>query len=100
MARAASPGLMRVFVEGHVPSEVAFADGVMRSSGEMFQRFGLLFLIDTGMSEGVDHSGGGVPHITFQGGERATAICPDGKKTILWDSKAPQDFGRAAACQK
>ena len=87
-------------VEGHVPSEVVFADGVKRNRGEMFQRFGLLFLIDTGMSEGVDDSGGAVLHITYQGGEKATAICPDGKSTLLWDSVSKPDIGRAAACSK
>jgi hypothetical protein len=99
---AAALGVAHI-VEGHVPSEVAFADGVKRNRGEMFQRFGLLFLIDTGMSEGVDDSGGAVLHITFKGGEQASTICPDGKKTILWDgnwSKAKQDFGQAAPCPK
>jgi len=84
--------------QGHVPSEVRFEDGVIRHQGEMFQRFGLLFLIDTGMSEGVDYSGGAVLHITFAGGERATAICPDSSNTLLWDSKTGQDTGRAAPC--
>lgn len=87
-------------VEGHVPSPVTFADGVQRDRGEMFQRFGLLFLIDTGMSEGVDDSGGAVLHITTRGGEQATAICPDGKKTLLWDSRTKQDVGRSAPCAK
>lgn len=85
-------------VEGHVPSAVVFADGVKRNRGEMFQRFGLLFLIDTGMSEGVDDSGGAVLHITYQGGEKATSICPDGKSTLLWDSISKPETGRAAAC--
>jgi hypothetical protein len=87
-------------VEGHVPSPVTFTDGVQRDRGEMFQRFGLLFLIDTGMSEGVNDSGGAVLHIKIRGGEQATAICRDGKKTILWDSRAKQDVGRAAPCAK
>jgi len=87
-------------VEGHVPSPVTFTDGVLRDRGEMFQRFGMLFLIDTGMSEGVNDSGGAVLHLTTRGGERATAICPDGKKTVLWDSKSKQDVGRAAPCAK
>ena len=87
-------------VEGHVPSPVTFTDGVLRDRGEMFQRFGLLFLIDTGMSEGVDDSGGAVLHITTQGGEQATAICPDGRKTLLWDGRTKQDVGRAAACSR
>jgi hypothetical protein len=79
---------------------VAFADGVKRERGEMFQRFGLLFLIDTGMSEGVDDSGGAVLHITTPGGEKAVAICSDGSKTVLWDSATKQDIGRAQACPK
>jgi hypothetical protein len=83
-------------VEGHVPSEVVFADGVKRNVGELFQRFGLLFLIDTGMSEGVDDSGGAVLYVTYQGGEKATAICPDGTRTLLWDSVSKPDTGRAA----
>jgi hypothetical protein len=87
-------------VEGHVPSAVTFRDGVVRKRGEMLQRFGLLFLIDTGMSEGVDDSMGAVLHITLQGGMQARAICPDGKATMLWDSKAPLDTARAAACGK
>lgn len=87
-------------VEGHVPSPVVFSDGVRRDRGEMFQRFGLLFLIDTGMSEGVDDSGGAVLHITTQGGERATAICPDGKKQLLWDGKSGPDVGRALPCRR
>jgi hypothetical protein len=66
----------------------------------MFQRFGLLFLIDTGMSEGVDDSGGAVLHIATKGGESATAICPDGTKTLLWDSRKKQDIGRAAPCTR
>jgi hypothetical protein len=87
-------------VQGHVPSPVAFADGVRRDRGEMFQRFGMLFLIDTGMSESVNDSGGAVLHITSTGGEKATAICPDGKTTLLWDSNTRQDVGRARACAK
>lgn len=82
-------------VEGHVPSEVPFADGVVRKPGEMFQRFGMLFLIDTGMSEGVDNSRGAVLRITSKD---ATAICPDGKQTLVWDAAHNQPLGRAAPC--
>jgi hypothetical protein len=88
-------------VEGHVPSPVVFSDGVTRNRGEMFQRFGLLFLIDTGMSEGVDDSGGAVLYITRGGGEeKAVAICPDGTKSPLWDNHKKQDIGRAAPCSR
>ncbi len=87
-------------VEGHVPSPVAFTDGVKRERGEMFQRFGLLFLIDTGMSEGVDDSDGAVLHITLKGGKRATAVCPDGKSTVIWDAHTKPDMGRAKPCSR
>jgi hypothetical protein len=63
----------------------------------MFQVFGMLFLIDTGMSEGVDHSRGAVLHITSK---NAPAICPDGKRTLLWDVKSEARIGRAAPCGK
>ncbi len=84
-------------VEGHVPSQVKFADGTVREPGEMFQIFGMLFLIDTGMSEGVDDSQGAVLHITS---EDATAICADGKRTLLWDAASDRSVGRAAPCGK
>jgi len=57
----------------------------------------MLFLIDTGMSEGVDESRGAVLHITSKD---ATAICPDGKRTLLWDAKNQPSLGRAAPCGK
>lgn len=88
---------VRHMVEGHVPSRVQFADGSVRESGEMFQRFGLLFLIDTGMSEGVNYSRGAVLHITST---EATAVCPNGKTTVLWDGRHWQDTGRAAPCKE
>jgi hypothetical protein len=93
-ANAAALGVRHI-VEGHVPSQVKFADGTVREPGEMFQIFGMLFLIDTGMSEGVDNSRGGVLHITSRD---ATAICPDGKRTILWDTQNRPGLGRAAPC--
>jgi hypothetical protein len=52
------------------------------------------------MSEGVDDSGDAVLHITHLGGEKAAAICPDGTTTLLWDSGAKQDVGRAVACRR
>ncbi len=85
-------------VEGHKPSEVTFLDGTVRHPGEMFQRFGLLFLIDTGLSEGVDNSQGAVLHITGNGAA-ATAVCPNGKKTLLWDKNTNQTTGRAEPCR-
>ena len=40
-------------VQGHQPGKVVFSDGVQRKSGSMFQRYGLIFLVDVGMSQGV-----------------------------------------------
>ena len=95
-ANAAALGVRHI-VEGHVPSQVKFADGAVREPGEMFQIFGMLFLIDTGMSEGVDNSRGAVLHITSK---NATAICPDGKRTLLCDAGNQRGLGRAAPCGK
>ncbi len=86
-------------VQGHVPTEIRFADGVKRHRGEMFQRFGLIFFIDTGMSEGVHESDGAVLHIT-KSGKEAIAICPDGRQTSLWDAWSKPDTGRAPVCGK
>jgi hypothetical protein len=84
-------------VEGHKPNDVEFLDGTKRRAGEMFQQFGLLFLIDTGMSEGVNNSHGAVLRITARG-KKTEAVCPNGKATTLWDEKTKQITGRAAPC--
>jgi len=85
-------------VQGHQPGEVEFADGVVRHRGEMFQRWGLLFLIDTGMSRDVDDSKGALLRITR--GIQATAICPDGTETPLWDAASAPDATRATPCAR
>lgn len=82
-------------VEGHQHNDVKFGDGVERRTGEMFQRCGLLFLIDVGMSKGIDDSKGAVLRIS---GGRATAVCADGKQTLLWEESKSMDVGRAAPC--
>ena len=73
-----------------------FADGVERHTGEMFQRWGLLFLIDVGMSRDVGDSKGAILRIVDG---KATAVCPDGKETILWQEGGPMEFNRAAPCR-
>jgi hypothetical protein len=97
-ANAQALGVAHI-VEGHKPTEVAFLDGTVRHAGEMFQRFGLFFLIDTGMSEGVGNSHGAVLRISHDGGVKAAAICPDGTRTLLWSAALKQDVGRAAVCK-
>jgi hypothetical protein len=84
-------------VQGHEPSDIPFADGVKRNKGEMFQRFGLIFFIDTGMSEGVGASDGAILHIAANGQE-AIAVCPDGKQTSIWNARSNPDVGRAPVC--
>jgi len=70
-------------VFGHQPGTYAFNDGSTRKKGTMFQNFtGLVFLIDTGMSRGVDYSKGALLRIEL--GETATAIYPDGSQKVLW----------------
>jgi hypothetical protein len=93
-AEAAALGVRHI-VEGHQPSKVSFPDGVTRNAGELFQRYGLLFLIDTGMSVGVGDSHGAVLHIKGNG---AVAICPSGKETVIWDGATHGDVGRAEPC--
>jgi hypothetical protein len=85
--------------QGHVPSAIEFADGIKRNKGQMFQRFGIIFFIDTGMSEGVGDSDGAVLHIANKGQEAIT-VCPDGKQTSIWDARSNSDVGRASACGK
>jgi hypothetical protein len=83
-------------VQGHQHNEVTFAGGVERHTGEMFQRYGILFLTDVGMSEGVGDSQGAILRIRSAS---ADAICPDGRVTHLWDAEQDQDVGRAAVCR-
>lgn len=85
-------------VQGHEPGAVEFADGVERRAGEIFQRNGRLFLVDTGMSKGIDKSKGGALRIRLKDGEEATAICPDGDKTTIWTLEWIAPSGRAARC--
>jgi hypothetical protein len=94
-ADAAALGVHHM-VQGHQPGEVEFADGVQRHRGEMFQRWGLLFLIDTGMSQDIDDSKGALLRISR--GTEAVAVCPDGRETRLWDAASNSDAGVAVRC--
>lgn len=78
-------------VQGHQPGKVEFPDGQKRNKEDMFQRYGLLFLIDTGMSRGIEGSTstGGALRITGTNSQQAIAICANGTQTTLWDSANP-----------
>jgi hypothetical protein len=73
-------------VFGHQPGTYTFNDGSTRKKGTMFDHFsGLVFLIDMGMSHGVDYSKGALLRIERSGGsETATAVFPDGSQKTLW----------------
>jgi hypothetical protein len=83
---------VRHLVQGHQYGNVKFLD-VTRNDGRFFQRYGLLFLIDTGMSSGItdsNNSGGGALRITGSGSDqKAIVICPNGQETILWSQQKP-----------
>jgi len=79
-------------VQGHQHNEVRFGDGTVRAQGEIFQRWGVLFLIDVGMSRDIGDSAGAILRI---GHESAVAICPDGIETTLWRKSQKTDAGRA-----
>jgi Calcineurin-like phosphoesterase len=96
-ANAAALGVSHL-VQGHEPREIRFADGTIRNTGEMFQRDGVLFLVDTGMSKGVGHSTGAILHIQKKDGREAIALCADGTKTTIWDDKSNPAIGQAAPC--
>jgi hypothetical protein len=92
-------------IQGHQPGKVAFPDGVERNKYDLFQRYGLLFLIDGGMSQGIsgNKSIGGALHITRSGNQGATiqtvtAICAGGQTTVLWDSQTNQTGPIALQC--
>ena len=93
-------GALRVkhIVQGHQPGKVVFADGVRREKGQMFQRYGTIFLVDTGMSDAIGDSAGAVLHITPEPVEQATVICPDGSTTPIWDAKTNPVLGKAKIC--
>jgi hypothetical protein len=98
-AKAAAAGVRRLragvealgarhLVFGHQPGAVDFADGSERAAGEVVAKFdGLVFLLDTGMSRGVDNGRGALLHVTRRGdggGVTATAVYADGKAAPLW----------------
>jgi hypothetical protein len=73
-------------VFGHQPGTYTFNDGSTRKKGTLFQNFdGLVFLIDTGMSRGVDYSKGALLRIEGAGGQqKATAVFADGTEKQVW----------------
>lgn len=79
-------------VQGHQYGKVKFPDGANREEENFFQRYGLLFLIDSGMSQGIEDSSstGGALYIT-NNGEKAVIICANGEQRTMWSKKKNQD---------
>lgn len=72
-------------VIGHQPEAVVLPDGTNRKKGEMVPAFdGLLFLIDVGMSQAINHNPGAVLRIHGHDPVRATRIDFDGSTTRIW----------------
>jgi hypothetical protein len=73
-------------VMGHQPQAVAILGGTNRPQDAMAAEYGgLLFFIDTGMSVGVDHTGGALLHVTDVNSpaEAWTEVMPDGSVRSL-----------------
>jgi hypothetical protein len=73
-------------VVGHQPVAVQFSDGSSRAQDAMFANFnGLFFIIDTGMSRGVDSGLGAVLQIDGIGTQPvATALYANGSSQVLF----------------
>ena len=78
---------VRHLVQGHQYGNVRFPDGKGRAESHFFQRYGLLFLIDTGMSQGIEESDstGGALRIGGTASDRkAVVICANGNEETIW----------------
>ena len=74
-------------VQGHQYESVMFPDGKDRKESHFFQRYGLLFLIDTGMSDGIDkrvNTGGALRITGVARDQKAIVICADGEQKTIW----------------
>jgi hypothetical protein len=94
-AESAGPARLKQYIHalgcehmviGHQPGEVHFGDGIQRKAGEAFDYEGLLYIIDTGMSRGVDNGRGIVLKIHHGGKkENVTAVDDAGAQMPLAD---------------
>jgi len=87
--RAALAGVVKSLgvnhlVFGHQPGKFTFSDGTTREKGRLSQKFGgLVFMIDVGMSSGIDESRGSLLRIPKKG-TVGTVIDHSGKETTIW----------------
>ena len=76
-------------VVAHQPGQIIFADGSQRDAGKMLTKFnGLIFLIDTGMSRGVNIGDAALLKIHSDDRDHvaATAVFTSNKPELLWSS--------------
>ena len=74
-------------VAGHQPGAVDFADHTQRARDDAFAYEGTLFLIDTGMSRGVDDAKGVVLKVDVGKNESVHVIDSTGADRLLWEKK-------------
>jgi hypothetical protein len=85
LTRAATALGVQHLAIGHQPGAVQFADGSSRTAGQPYQKFGRIFLMDEGLSRGVDDSHGAVFRIHREGAQTSvTTLGPDGSVLPLW----------------
>ena len=82
---------VRHLVQGHQPGKVKFPDGKNREEDTFFQRYGLLFLIDSGMSRGIEDSDSTGGTLRIRNGKKAIIICANGTQKMLWDQGTNSD---------
>jgi hypothetical protein len=77
-------------VQGHQPGPVKFG-GIKREGYTFFQRYGRLFLIDSGMSRGIKKSDSTGGALRIRNGKNAMVICANGAWATLWDVSTISD---------
>ncbi len=83
-------------VQGHQYGAVNFPDSKGRKEEHLFQRYGLLFLIDGAMSQGIEDSsstGGALRIAGPTDKQQVDVVCASGQVGRLWDSRSRQDKG-------
>lgn len=87
LSRDAAAVGARHIIQGHEPGRVEFSDGTVRRKGTPYQKFGMVFLADVGMSRGIDYSTGALLHIrrdAATGKSSVRVVDATGGSAVLW----------------